>query len=270
MKKFKLKKIIVFVLWIIGISSFAALLGFVNAEEKEVMGQSINVIVTNESENSFIDENVVSNYLNDRKDFIVNQKLKDIHVVEIENALNTHPAIEKADVSVDINGRAEIKVTQRKPVVRIMKTQGESFYIDSKGKLMPLSDNYSARVPFANGIICESYSSFYNYSIDKIEKDTALHKLCVIDNVFHVAEYIERDTLLNSMIQQIYVNTKKEIELYATIGNHKIVFGNSEDIPEKFNKLKMFYKEGLNSIDAWNKYSVVNLKYKNQVVCTKK
>jgi cell division protein FtsQ len=72
------------------------------------------------------------------------------------------------------------------------------------------------------------------------------------------------------MIQQIYVNTKKEIELYATIGNHKIVFGNSEDIPEKFNKLKMFYKEGLNSIDAWNKYSIVNLKYKNQVVCTKK
>jgi cell division protein FtsQ len=270
MKKFKLKKIIVFVLWIIGISSFAALLGFVNAEEKEVMGQSINVIVTNESENSFIDENVVSNYLNDRKDFIVNQKLKDIHVVEIENALNTHPAIEKADVSVDINGRAEIKVTQRKPVVRIMNTQGESFYIDTKGKLMPLSDNYSARVPFANGIIFESYPSFYNYSIAKIEKDTALHKLCVIDNVFHVAEYIERDTLLNSMIQQIYVNTKKEIELYATIGNHKIVFGNSEDIPEKFNKLKMFYKEGLNSIDAWNKYSVVNLKYKNQVVCTKK
>jgi hypothetical protein len=59
MKKFKLKKIIVFVLWIIGISSFAALLGFVNAEEKEVMGQSINVIVTNESENSFIDENSI-------------------------------------------------------------------------------------------------------------------------------------------------------------------------------------------------------------------
>lgn len=270
MKKIKLKKIIVFVLWIIGISSFAALLGFVNAEQKEVIGKSINVIVTNESENSFVDENVVNDYLNDKKDFIINQKVKDIHVVEIENALNTHPAIEKADVSLDINGRAEIKVTQRKPVVRIMNVQGESFYLDAKGKLMPLSDNYSARVPFANGMIVETYSSFYNYSVKKIEEDSSLQKICVIDNVFHVAEYIEKDTLLNSMIQQIYVNSKKEIELYATIGNHKIIFGNSDDIPEKFNKLKTFYKDGLNSIDAWNKYSIINLKYKNQVVCTKK
>jgi len=270
MKKINLKKIIVFVLWIIGISSFAVLLGFVNAEQKEVVGKSINVIVTNESENSFIDENVVGSYLNDRKDFVINQKLKDIRVVEIENALNAHPAIEKADVSVDINGRAEIKVTQRKPVVRIMNTQGESYYIDSNGKLMPLSDNYSARVPFANGLIIEGYSSFYNYSINKIEEDTILNKLCVIDNVFRVAEYVEKDSLLNSMIQQIHVNAKKEIELYATIGNHKIVFGNSDDISEKFKKLKMFYKDGLNSIDAWNKYSIINLKYKNQVVCTKK
>lgn len=270
MKKINLKKIIVFVLWIIGISSFAVLLGFVNAEQKEVVGKSINVIVTNESENSFIDENVVGSYLNDRKDFVINQKLKDIRVVEIENALNAHPAIEKADVSVDINGRAEIKVTQRKPVVRIMNTQGESYYIDSNGKLMPLSDNYSARVPFANGLIIEGYSSFYNYSINKIEEDTILNKLCVIDNVFRVAEYVEKDSLLNSMIQQIHLNAKKEIELYATIGNHKIVFGNSDDISEKFKKLKMFYKDGLNSIDAWNKYSIINLKYKNQVVCTKK
>jgi len=270
MKKINLKKIIVFVLWIIGISSFAVLLGFVNAEQKEVVGKSINVIVTNESENSFIDENIVGSYLNDRKDFVINQKLKDIRVVEIENALNAHPAIEKADVSVDINGRAEIKVTQRKPVVRIMNTQGESYYIDSNGKLMPLSDNYSARVPFANGLIIEGYSSFYNYSINKIEEDTILNKLCVIDNVFRVAEYVEKDSLLNSMIQQIHVNAKKEIELYATIGNHKIVFGNSDDISEKFKKLKMFYKDGLNSIDAWNKYSIINLKYKNQVVCTKK
>jgi len=270
MKKINLKKIIVFVLWIIGISSFAVLLGFVNAEQKEVVGKSINVIVTNESENSFIDENIVGSYLNDRKDFVINQKLKDIRVVEIENALNAHPAIEKADVSVDINGRAEIKVTQRKPVVRIMNTQGESYYIDSNGKLMPLSDNYSARVPFANGLIIEGYSSFYNYSINKIEEDTILNKLCVIDNVFRVAEYVEKDSLLNSMIQQIHLNAKKEIELYATIGNHKIVFGNSDDISEKFKKLKMFYKDGLNSIDAWNKYSIINLKYKNQVVCTKK
>jgi cell division protein FtsQ len=270
MKKIKLKKIVVFVLWIIGISSFTALLGFVNAEQKEVIGKSINVIVTNESENSFVDETVVNDYLNDRKDFIINQKIKDIRVVEIEKALSTHPAIEKADVSVDINGRAEIKITQRKPIVRVMNSYGENYYIDSKGKLMPLSDNYSARVPFTNGYISERYVSHYNYKLNEIVKDTVLSNVCVIDDIFRVADFIDKDSLLNCIIQQIYVNQNKELELYATIGNHKIVFGKGDDISEKFKKLKQFYKDGLNSIDAWNKYSIINLKYKNQVVCTKK
>ena len=35
-------------------------------------------------------------------------------------------------------------------------------------------------------------------------------------------------------------------------------------------KLKTFYTEGLNKTDGWNKYSTINIKYKNQVVCTKK
>ena len=66
------------------------------------------------------------------------------------------------------------------------------------------------------------------------------------------------------------INNEKEFELYPAIGNHKIIFGEAKDIAEKFEKLKLFYNEGLNKTDNWNKYAVVNLKYKNQVVCTKK
>ena len=44
----------------------------------------------------------------------------------------------------------------------------------------------------------------------------------------------------------------------------------TEAYEEKFEKLKMFYTEGLNKTDGWNKYSTINIKYKNQVVCTKK
>ena len=85
-----------------------------------------------------------------------------------------------------------------------------------------------------------------------------------------MAGYITKDTLLNNLIHQLSVNEEKEFEMYPSIGNHKIIFGNATDIAEKFEKLKIFYKEGLNKTDNWNKYSTVNLKYKNQVVCTKK
>jgi cell division protein FtsQ len=72
------------------------------------------------------------------------------------------------------------------------------------------------------------------------------------------------------MIQQIYVNKERELEFYPLIGNHRIVFGENRDTGEKLNKLKLFYTEGLNKSDSWNKYATINLKYKNLVVCTKK
>jgi cell division protein FtsQ len=71
-------------------------------------------------------------------------------------------------------------------------------------------------------------------------------------------------------VHQINVTNEKELELYLAVGNHKIIFGDANDIEEKFKKLKIFYTEGLNKTDGWNKYSVINVKYKNQVVCTKK
>lgn len=268
MKKYK--KILILVLWITVASGIIATLGFVSAQEKLIKGKSINVVVTNENENSFIDETDVIDFLNQRNDSLVNQKMKDIDVNAIEKALNTHPAIEEADVSIDINGSAEIKIKQRKPLVRIINHFGESYYIDNKAELMPL-DDYTARVPVANGLILEKYNMFYNYGgIPKIEKDSLMKELSVLDDIYKVSKYISEDSLLSSLIQQLYITKEKEIEMYPAIGGHKIIFGNSEDIAEKFEKLKVFYKEGLNSIDSWNKYSIVNLTYKNQVVCIKR
>jgi cell division protein FtsQ len=173
-------------------------------------------------------------------------------------------------VAVTVSGDVNINIKQRKPVVRIMNTHGESFYIDNKATIMPLADHYTARVLVVNGFIPEKYSQLYNYSILQIEKDSAFKAITVIDDIYEVANYIKNDTLLNSLITQAYINKEREIELYPAIGNQKILFGTGTDIADKFEKLKIFYTQGLNSVNGWDKYSTINLKYKNQVVCIKK
>lgn len=270
MKNIKLKKILILVLWITVASSVVFILGFVNAQEKNTKGKSLNINITNQDENLFIDESDIIKFLKERNDSLINQPFKDINVNEIEKALNTHPAIAKADVSVDVDGRVDIKITQRKPLVRIMNSQGESYYIDNTAKLMPLSENYAARVIVANGMIPEKYSMFYTFDINEIKKDSVIKAASVLDDIYEAATYISSDSLLNSLIQQIYVNKEREMELYPAVGGHKIIFGTTEDMEEKFEKLKVFYKEGLSSIDSWTNYSIINLKYKNQVVCIKK
>jgi len=270
MKKINFKKILVIVLWIIGLSGLMMSLAFVTKKEKNVVAQNMLVSVYNTEVNTFIDEEDIKDFFKERKDSIINTSLKNINVNSLEKALNSHPAIENADISVDVNGDVNIAVTQRTPLVRVINTNGESYYIDNQSKLMPLNDKYTARVIIATGYIFEPYVSRCQFLVNNISKNQKFSKVSILDDIYNISLFISKDSVLNSLIHQINITPDKEIELYPAIGNHKIIFGEGNDFEEKFNKLKLFYTEGLNKTDGWNKYSVINIKYKNQVVCTKK
>ena len=270
MKKINLKKILTIVLWIIGLSGLLASLAFVTNKENNVKAENMLVSVNNTEVNTFIDEEDVKDFFKERKDSILHASLKNIDVNGLEKALNSHPAIENAEISVDVNGDLKIDVTQRTPLVRVMNLDGESYYIDNTSKLMPLNDKYTARVIVATGFIMEPYAARYQFSVNSISNNELFSKVSVLDDIYNISVFISKDSVLASMIHQINITTEKEIELYPSIGNHKIIFGEAKDFEEKFNKLKLFYTEGLNKTDGWNKYSTINIKYKNQVVCTKK
>ncbi len=268
MKKFK--KILNIVLWIFVAAGITLALGFAEAEQKKVKGKSVSISILNEEENHFIDEDDVKLFLKQRKDTVIGQPITHMNIYELEKSLNAHPVISKADVSVDVNGAVNIDLIQRKPIVRLITTSGESYYIDDEARLMPLSPNYTARVLVANGNIQEKYAQFYKYRIPELQADTVMNRNSVLDDIFEVATCVVKDSLLSQLIQQIYVTDEKEIQLVTAVGGHIILLGEGKEVAEKFNKLKIFYKEGLNSIDNWNKYSIINLKYKDQVICTKK
>lgn len=270
MKKINFRKIFIIVLWIIGLSGLLTSLAFVSKKEKNVVAENMLIAVNNTEVNTFIDEEDVKEFFKERKDSIINSSLKNINVNNLEKALNSHPAVENADISVDVNGDVNINVTQRTPLVRVMNMDGESYYIDDKSKLMPLNDKYTARVIVATGYIMEPYASRYQFSVNAISKNELFSKVSVLDDIYNISAFVAKDSVLASLIHQINVTPDKEIELYPSIGNHKIIFGDAIDFEEKFNKLKIFYTEGLNKTDGWNKYSTINIKYKNQVVCTKK
>lgn len=258
------------VLWIMAIAGLGASLGFVSKSERNIVASVLNISIHNNDENLFLSEADVKQFFSDRKDSILNNRYQNISVPELEKALNAHPAIENADVSEDINGEIKIDITQRTPVLRIINKDGESYYIDSQSKLMPLNENYSARVLVASGEIYEPYARRYQFSVEQIRHNQLFSEVSLLDDLLDVSTYISKDSSLSVLIHQIYVNNDKDIELFPAVGNHKIVFGDAKNIAEKFNKLKLFYTEGLNKSDSWTKYSTINLKYKNLVVCTKK
>ena len=270
MKKISYKKILVAVLWITAIAGLASSLRFVAKSEKSILAGSINISIFNNEENLFLDEEDVKQFLGERSDSILSVPYARLDIPGLEKVLNSHPAIENAEVSADMNGEVKIDIRQRTPVLRVINKDGESYYIDSQARLMPLNENYSARVLIASGEINEPYARRYQFSVDQIRKSEVFSEVSLLDDLLAVTQHINQDSCLSSLIHQIYVNEDRELELFPAIGNHKIIFGDASNIGEKFNKLKLFYTEGLNKSDGWAKYSAINLKYKNLVVCTKK
>jgi len=262
----KIKKILVYTFWIVIISGLLISVGFVNKQQDSLLCKDLDISINQKDDLFFIDNLEVTQILKVRGDSIKGQKKSTIDVAQIENILNNHPAVENSEVCVTIDGVVKIKIDQRKPIVRIFNLSGESYYIDDKAKLMPLSDNYTKNVLVVNGNINLPYAIYYKKNMN----DTLVTKKTLLDDIYALAQFINKDSFWSAQIQQLYINQDKDIELVPLVGDQKIIFGDSTMMENKFYKLKLFYQEGLNKTDSWNKYSSINLKYKNQIVCTKK
>jgi cell division protein FtsQ len=257
-------------MWSVLIVGLLASLGFVNKEQDSLPCKSLDITVNQDDDLYFLDKIDVQQLIRDRGDSIIGQPKSTVNIPELEKVLNSHADIANAEVYVTVNGEVKVEVKQRKPVIRIINASGESYYLDTEGKLMPLSDKYTAKVLIANGLIMEPYAKRYMYSVEQMAKDSTMRTNSVLDELYAMANYINANEFWTAQIQQIYINSEKNIELVPMVGDQRIIFGDTTAMDEKFKKLLVFYQQGLNTTGWWDKYSTINLKFKNQIVCTKK
>lgn len=254
-----LKRIGLITIWLVLLAGTIVSLAFVNKQEHNTRCKSINVSIYPFTELLFINREMVLKTIlpsGAEKD-IIGKNILEINTPLIESKLNHNDFIKSSEVFTDMNGELYIKVEQRRPILRLLKSDGSSFYIDDEGRKMPFSLAYTAHVPVASGNLFEEYKT----------RDT-MHTYVGME-LRKIATYVDKDAFWKAQIEQIFVTAESEYLLIPKIGDHTIVFGTAENMEEKFEKLLLFYKEGLSRV-GWEKYNSINLKYKNQVVCTKK
>ena len=187
-----------------------------------------------------------------------------LDVAHLEKLLNNNSSIGYAEVYSTIDGVLKIELNQRNPILRVFTEYGDSYYIDENGWMMPLSDKFTSRVLVANGEIKTSFSMGYEMNVMDLKQEDQRLK-----DLYQLASYITNYSFLKAQIVQIYVKENGDLELVPRVGNQEILFGKATNIKERFDKLMIFYKQGL-SKTGWNGYKRINLMYNNQVVCTKK
>lgn len=246
------------------------LTGFAIHQHNERTAIGIDIAIEPFGEHQFISEQDLTTTLIRNGFALENQAISTVDIPVIEQLVLANPDVENCEACMTVEGKVFLRVLQRRPIARFTNLAGESFYMDDKGKLMPWSSTYTAPVILVNGMFVDNYATMKDRDFSGVDADSSLRSLTILDDIWNIVKKIDADSFLRVQMVQLYVSPDNGFELIPRVGDHKIVFGDAQNIDGKFEKLQMFYSYGLNKTGRWTEYSAIDLRYKNQIVCTKK
>lgn len=265
--KRKWKIIGTMVLWVGIVTYLGISIAFVKNKRGDVVCRKVEVVIADSTENRFVNKEDVINAANSVVKQLVGTRINKINSYKIERKLLEMQLLKSAEVYSTVDGVLTIRVRQRDAIMRVYNTDGSSNYIDSDGYIIPLSARYAANVVVVNGNISIPTKGKGRIRIFRNPADSNARK-GLLNELYNFVTYIRNDKFWGAQIVQVYINSEKDVDLVTRVGNHTVKMGSLEGFEHKLNKLYAFYKNAL-PLEGWNKYSVINLKYGNQVICKK-
>ena len=188
----------------------------------------------------FIDEKDVKHLV---KSSNPTKRVGDIDIPLLEKKLNQLPAVDSANVYLNLNGNLNLDIKQRVPAFRLNKV-GKDFYVDEKGNEFPISKNYSFPCMLVTGDVQKSEYQKLAELVDKIDND--------------------------EFSKKYFIGVSKEkggYNLITSQGNYKFEIGGLDRIHLKVKGFKTFVEKYL-VYQQGEKYSKISVKYDNQIVTT--
>ena len=202
------------------------------------------VVFVGESKN-FLKQETVNKLLIENKPDVKSIAKLGVNLNKLENSINKQEMVKSSQVFVSVDGVLNAEVIQKTPIARI-DNDTRSYYIDNEGSMMSVSDLFTARVMLISGNVNAKNKLKVAKLLDKINKDDFMKK--------------------NIIGMQVLNNG--DVVLANRSFNFQIEFGKIVHIEDKILKYKAFFQKASQE-DVLKKYKKINLKFSNQVVCTK-
>lgn len=259
------KRILSIATWIITGVGILFLMAFARQQYRHSTIKRMDLQIDRKSNVGFLQHEKIMNSIMRASDSAVGKPVSTLKPSKLQAMLDANPWIDHSDVSTSINGIVNIRLRERNAVLRVYNSLNQSVYVDQNGTLFPENPDYSSRVLIANGYIkfpaltATSTASIYD----------SAYRITFLPQLYKLSQVLENDIFLNALIDQIYINSLGDIELSPKMGAATIILGDLADLDQKLSKLKTFYKTKAGT-EELQSYQSVNLKYKNQIVCTKR
>jgi cell division protein FtsQ len=195
---------------------------------------------------------------------ITGKPIRKISLTAIEERINVMRELKVAEAYPTIDGIVHIYADQRDPVMRVMPETGGDFFVDREGFVFRKRNLYTPRLHIVEGNVNITQAMLSGVSV----LDTSI-KNSILKDIFNIVDYIGDDDFWSAQIDQIYVDGKDEIDLLPRAGSQVVHLGSAENLEGKLRNLEAFYEQVLPEV-GWNKYSVINLEFKDQIVCKRR
>jgi cell division protein FtsQ len=212
------------------------------------------VVNINPNSPRFMDEEEIAALIEKSGEPIIGRFLATINIHNLERKLSTYTTLDNVEIfrrvdakGFSFKGKLVVNVDERTPVVRI-KNSSDDYYLDRSGVKIPVSAKYVDRILIASGSVPD----------EKTKND-----------FLKMSDFINKDAFWRAQIEQVFIQANGELILLPQVGDYLIEFGAPETYEIKFRNLKAVYQQGFKN-QGWNKYKTISVKYRNQVVCTKK
>ncbi|HTQ28093.1 MAG TPA: hypothetical protein VMI35_08195 [Puia sp.] len=252
-----IRRILLIAAWSVGtLGGVVLLVAAINKKNNRTCSGS-RVEINGGNRRHFLDQQDVMNLLTaNGKEKLAGRTIISCDLRGMEELLKKNIWVRDAQLFFDNNEMLRVKVTEREPVARVFSVNGESFYVDSSGTQLPLSESVCVKVPVFTG-----------YPVNKFRlrgPDSTL-----ADQTRKLAAYILRNPFWMADIQQVNISTHRSFQLVPVIGNHIVEFGDGNDCAQKFRRLFVFYKDVL-SRTGFDKYASIDVRFAGQVIGTKR
>ncbi|MEC5165166.1 cell division protein FtsQ [Flavobacterium sp. PL11] len=206
---------------------------------------SKSIIIFEGNSTPFVRREAITKLLIENNTDVSSIRKVNLDLQKLEKGLNAQKMIEKSDVFVSVDGVLKAVIKQKTPIARVFDKDGSS-YFDYQGSRMPLSINYTARVPLITG------------------------KMTSIDNevLTTFLRFIYDDSFLKKNIIGIEIMPDGTITMLNRNFDYQINFGKVENMEQKFKNYKAFFQKAVLDSSLY-KYRNIDLRFTEQVVCTK-
>jgi cell division protein FtsQ len=220
---------------------------FNHPDEKATVCSEVKIDIAQGSGDGFLNPAQVKRLLERRHLYPLGQPMQFVSTRQVEETLKQSPFVDSVECYKTQSGHVCIKLSQHYPVLHVMAANGERYYIDEQGRILPQT-LLTSNLIVATGVISRKYAS---------------------QVLLPIANMLCGDKFWQDQIVQLNVLADGTLELVPRVGDHIVYLGAATDIPQKLDRLRKFYKYGLSQA-GWNRYERISVEFGNQIICKRR